>query len=138
MVAKGGVLVVSTGKYTGRSPNDKFIVTEPSSQDKIWWGPVNRSIEQEKFDSLLARVTSHLEERELFVQECFVGADPHYRVPVIVVTETAWHNLFAANMFLVAPADKLDEIEPEFTVLMPLASRLFLKGTVPTLKHLSS
>ncbi len=117
MVAKGGVLVVSTGKYTGRSPNDKFIVTEPSSQDKIWWGPVNRSIEQEKFDSLLARVTSHLEERELFVQECFVGADPHYRVPVIVVTETAWHNLFAANMFLTAPADKLDEIEPEFTAL---------------------
>ena len=116
-VAKGGVLVVSTGKYTGRSPNDKFIVNEPSSQDKIWWGPVNRSIEQEKFDTLLARVTSHLEQRELFVRECFVGADLDYQVPIRVITETAWHNLFAANMFLEIPASQLDGIRPEFTIL---------------------
>ncbi|MFQ5873418.1 MAG: phosphoenolpyruvate carboxykinase (ATP) [Dehalococcoidia bacterium] len=117
IIAKGGVFVVKTGRYTGRSPNDKFIVREPSSEDKIWWGPVNRPFQRGKFDALLGRVVRHLEGRELFVRDCFVGADERYRVSIRVITEMAWHNLFATNMFLKIPPDQLGRVKPGFTVV---------------------
>lgn len=117
IIARGGAFVVSTGRYTGRSPNDKFVVREPSSEDKVWWSDVNRPIEQEKFDALLRRVIDHLDRKELFVRDCYVGADERYRIPVRVINESAWHNLFAANMFLSVPPDQVDEFKPEFTVI---------------------
>ena len=98
--AQGGALVVRTGQHTGRSPNDKFIVREPSSAEHIWWGNVNRPLEPRRFDRLHARVLAHLQGKELFVQDCFVGADPAYRRPIRVITETAWHSLFARTMNL--------------------------------------
>ena len=116
-LAKGGVLVVSTGRYTGRSPNDKFVVSEPSSRDRVQWGKVNRPIDEEGFNRLLRRVIDHLDDKRLFVRDCFVGADERYRLPVRVINESAWHNLFAANMFFPVPRDRIDAFTPEFTVI---------------------
>ena len=117
LVARGGALVTRTGEHTGRAPNDKFIVEEPSSQGDIWWGDVNRPISQAQFDGLRLRVLDHLQNRDVFVQDCFAGADPEFRLKVRVVTETAWHGLFARNMFLQPPVPDLADFEPAFTIL---------------------
>jgi len=92
-VAHLGPLVVDTGHYTGRSPNDKFIVREPGSENHVCWGPVNRPFEAEQFDRLYQRVLAFLQGRDLFVQDCFAGADPSYRKPIRVITELAWPTL---------------------------------------------
>jgi phosphoenolpyruvate carboxykinase (ATP) len=101
-----GPLIVRTGQHTGRSPNDKFIVREPSSEAKIAWGPVNQPLAEPQFDKLQAKLCAYLQGRDVFVQDLFAGADPTYRIPVRVVTEYAWHNLFARNLLIkpVAPA----------------------------------
>jgi phosphoenolpyruvate carboxykinase (ATP) len=116
-MAEGGPLVALTGEHTGRSPKDKFVVEEPSSRDDIWWGDVNVAIDPDKFDRLLAKARAYLQGRDVFVQDCYAGADPDYRLPVRVVTECAWHNLFARNMFIRPGHDALAAFEPEFTVL---------------------
>jgi phosphoenolpyruvate carboxykinase (ATP) len=116
-VVEGGALVVGTGGYTGRSPKDKFIVREPSSEGRIGWGDVNLAMSQERFDRLRQRVLGYLQERELFVQDCYVAADPAYRVPVRVITETAWHSLFARDLFLRPKAEELLDYRPHFTVI---------------------
>ncbi|MHC4817358.1 MAG: phosphoenolpyruvate carboxykinase (ATP), partial [Planctomycetota bacterium] len=95
-----GPLVVRTGQYTGRSANDKFIVKDPETADKIWWGKHNKSIDPGKFNRLLIRLQAYLQGRDVYVQDCYAGADPEYRLKVRVITETAWHNLFARNMFV--------------------------------------
>ena len=112
-----GPLVVRTGQHTGRSPRDKFIVREPSSEAHVWWGDVNQPLEPGKFAVLRARLLAYLQDRDLFVQDCFVGADPRYRVPIRVITETAWHSLFARNMFIQATPDELAVHSPGFTVI---------------------
>ena len=83
-----GPLVVRTGQHTGRSPNDKFVVKEPSSQDKVWWGKVNQPISTESFDLLHKRLMAYLQGKDLFVQDCFAGADARYRSP-------GWHGSWA-------------------------------------------
>ncbi|MCU0271161.1 MAG: phosphoenolpyruvate carboxykinase (ATP) [Acidimicrobiales bacterium] len=100
MLSHLGPLVVRTGQYTGRSADDKFIVREPSSEDRIWWGKHNRPIEESAFDRLLVRLGAYLQGRDLFVQDVYAGADPDYRVKVRVITEHAWHSLFARNLLL--------------------------------------
>jgi phosphoenolpyruvate carboxykinase (ATP) len=117
LIAHLGPLVVRTGQHTGRAPNDKFIVREPSSEGNVWWGKVNQPFEVEQFDRLYRRVLAYLQGRDLFVQDCWAGADPQYRLPIRVVTETAWHNLFARNMFIQATPDELAVHDPRFTVL---------------------
>ncbi|MEP7289181.1 MAG: phosphoenolpyruvate carboxykinase [Chloroflexota bacterium] len=116
-VAHRGALVVRTGQQTGRSPNDKFIVNEPSSADKIWWGKVNRPMSPENFDNLHHRMLAYLQGKDLFVQDCFAGADPTYRLPIRIITEYAWHSLFARNMFILANEAELATHQPEFTVI---------------------
>ncbi len=116
-LAAGGPLVALTGEHTGRSPKDKFIVEEPESRDDIWWGEVNVAIAPDSFARLLDKARAYLQGRDVFVQDCFAGADPAYRLPVRVVTECAWHNLFARNMFLQPSHDQLADFAPEFTVL---------------------
>ena len=116
MIAHLGPLVVRTGQYTGRSPNDKFIVREPSSSDRIWWEG-NCSLEPEKFEGLRRRLLAYLQGRDLFVQDCFVGADHRYRVPLRVISESAWHSLFARNMFLQASPEELVSHRPELMVI---------------------
>jgi len=116
-VAQGGALVVLTGVHTGRSPNDKYIVREPSCESKIWWGNVNRPIDPAKYAALYRQVMAYYQGRELFVQDCWGGADARYRIGVRVVTETAWHSLFARNMFLVPREAELTDFRPDFTIL---------------------
>ncbi len=114
-----GPLVVQTGYYTGRAAKDKLIVEDPSSRDKICWSPVNQPISEEHFDSLLAHVCHYLEGREVFVQDCLAGADQDYEVPVRVITQDAWHALFARTMFI-RPVDfgrTIGVDEPQFTVV---------------------
>lgn len=117
LISHLGPLVVRTGQHTGRAPNDKFIVREPSSEDKIWWGKVNRPFELDRFERLYERALAYLQGKDLFVQDCFAGADPEYRLPIRVVTETAWHSLFARNLFIQATAEELKVHDPQFTVL---------------------
>lgn len=112
-----GPLVVRTGQHTGRAPNDKFIVKEPSSADKVWWGKINKPIAPEQFEILKKRLLAYLQGKDLFVQDCFAGADPQYRLPIRVITETAWHSLFARDMFIRATPEELAAHQPQFTVI---------------------
>jgi phosphoenolpyruvate carboxykinase (ATP) len=112
-----GAFSVATGEYTGRSPKDKFVVREPESEQHVWWGPVNQPFEPAKFDALRQRVVEHLSNQELFVQDLYVGADPDFRMPLRVVTENAWHALFARTMFIRPPQEALVDHVPQFTVL---------------------
>jgi phosphoenolpyruvate carboxykinase (ATP) len=92
-------------------------VREASSADKIWWGKVNRPMDPGTFAAIHRRLLAYWQGRDLFVQDCFAGADPEYRLPIRVITETAWHSLFARNMFVRANADDLARHTPQFTVI---------------------
>jgi phosphoenolpyruvate carboxykinase (ATP) len=116
-LAEGGALVVRTGIHTGRSPNDKFIVEEESSADKIWWGSVNVPMTPAHFQGLKEKMRQHLGERALFFQDLYAGADVAQRLKVRVVSESPWHSLFARNMFLEPEAEALADFAPDFTVL---------------------
>jgi phosphoenolpyruvate carboxykinase (ATP) len=117
-IVEGGALLVNTGQHTARAAADKFIVREESTEERIWWGEYNRPFAADKFNELLARVQSYLIGEELFVQDCYAGADPQYRLPIRVITEKAWHSLFARNMFLpVQTREEARTFVPEFTIL---------------------
>ena len=116
-VAEGGPFVALTGEHTGRSPNDKFIVRDAATEGTVDWGAVNRPIAPESFARVLAKVRRHLSQRDLFVVDCHAGHDPDYRVRVRVVTENAWHALFARNMFIRVPREELAAFKPDFTIL---------------------
>ena len=116
-VAAGGALLCETGQHTGRSPKDKFIVRDDASEADVDWGAVNQPMEPAAFDRLLGRVQSYLQNREIFVQDLYAGADPSHRLSVRVVTEQAWHNLFARNMFIRPPRADLAGFEPDYTLI---------------------
>ena len=101
LIAANGPLVCLTGQHTGRSPNDKFIASDPASDGEVAWGGPNRPISAAHFEALHRDMLSSLDGAELFIQECFAGADPKYRLPVRVVSEYAWHSLFARNLLIV-------------------------------------
>jgi phosphoenolpyruvate carboxykinase (ATP) len=118
VIAAGGPLLCRTGQHTGRSPNDKFIVREPSSEQNVAWGKVNRPIDDESFDAIQKRMLAHLRGRDVFVQDCYAGADPAFRLPVRVITERAWHSLFARHLFIPEPDPaKQVQHDPQFTVV---------------------
>lgn len=117
VLSSHGALVVDTGKHTGRSPNDKFIVEEPSSKAYIDWGKTNKPFDADKFDRLHARVCAYLQSRDVFVVEARGGAAAAYALPIRVITPNAWHALFAHTMFLRPTLDERREHVPEFTVL---------------------
>ncbi|MBI4185113.1 MAG: phosphoenolpyruvate carboxykinase [Proteobacteria bacterium] len=116
VLSREGVLVAHTGVHTGRSPRDKYIVEEPKTRAQVWWSNVNRPLAEDKFEGLLRRVQDYAQERDLFVRDCYAGADPRYRLKVRVISEHAWHNLFAHNMFIVPEAKDLEGFVPEFTI----------------------
>jgi len=108
---------ILTGKYTGRSPEDKFIVEQESVADSIDWGDVNQPISEEIFDKLHKKVVDYLSDKDLYVKDLYAGADSDYRLNVRVVSEAAYHALFAHNMFIRPGKEELKEHTPEFTVL---------------------
>jgi len=113
-----GPLVVDTGKHTARAAADKFVVREQSTEDKIWWGTYNRPFTSESFSALLARLQGYLQGRDVFVQDCYAGADEEYRLPIRIITQKAWHSLFARTMFSkIRSHDLLQRHVPEFTVI---------------------
>jgi len=117
VLAADGPLVVKTGKHTGRSPKDKFVVVEPSSEAKVWWGDVNHPISEAHYDRLRARLVKYVRERDLYAQDMYIGAHPLHRRSLRVYTETAWASIFARNLFRRPPLDELARFEPNFTII---------------------
>jgi phosphoenolpyruvate carboxykinase (ATP) len=117
LISHMGALTVKTGHYTGRAANDKFIVDEPERSAHINWGKVNRPFDAEKFDALYRKMAIYTQGRDLFVQDCFAGASDRHRIPIRIITERAWHSLFARNMFLRATPEELLQHKTEFTVI---------------------
>ena len=117
-LAHGGALVVDTGRFTGRSPQDKFVVDEPGSRDRIWWGEINHSLGEPHFDGLRAKVVAHLADQDvLYVVDHHAGANPDHRVGVRVVTASPYHALFAKTMFIVPSARELEQFSVDALVL---------------------
>ncbi len=117
-IARMGPLVVNSGKHTARAAQDKFIVREPNTEEHIWWGEYNRPISPEQFSEIFNRLQGFVQGRDLFVQDCYVGADPEYRLPIRIITEYAWHSLFARNMFILPQNREEYRLHvPDFTVL---------------------
>ncbi|MBS4191717.1 phosphoenolpyruvate carboxykinase (ATP) [Bacillus sp. FJAT-49705] len=113
-----GAVCATTGKYTGRSPKDKYIVEEASSKDKVDWGSVNQPISEEVFSNLYDKVLNYLQDKdEVFVFKGFAGADKKHRLPIQVINEYAWHNLFAHQMFIRPTDEELLDHQAEFTVI---------------------
>jgi phosphoenolpyruvate carboxykinase (ATP) len=117
LLAEEGPLVCRTGAHTGRSPNDKFVVKEPSSEAQVWWGKVNKPVDPAHFDVLRKDIIAHLKSQELFVQDLYAGADPEFRLPVRFIHELAWQNLFVRNLFIIPPVADLANFQPQFTVM---------------------
>jgi len=116
-LGEGGPMVVDTGKHTGRSPQDKFIVREPGSEDRIWWDG-NKELPEDGFEHVRDKATEFLGSREtLYVVDAFAGADPAQRIAVRVVTTHPYHALFAKTMFIEPAVDELAEFEPDALVL---------------------
>jgi phosphoenolpyruvate carboxykinase (ATP) len=117
LLAKDGPIVCRTGAHTGRSPNDKFVVREPSSEGHVHWGKVNKPIDPQQFDLLKRDMLGYLAAKALYVQDLYAGADPEFRLPVRFIQELAWHNLFVRNLFIVPPEPDLASFAPGFTVI---------------------
>jgi len=117
-IARTGPLVVNSGKHTARAAQDKYIVREPTTEEHIWWGEYNRPMNPDKFNELFSRLQGYLQGRDVFVQDCYAGADPAYRLPIRVISELAWHSLFVRNMFILPRnRDEYRQHVPEFTVI---------------------
>ncbi len=116
-LANNGALVVRTGQFTGRSPKDKFIVRDEITDSTVQWGTVNQPISEAHFDRLFARMQTFWHGRDIFVQDCFVGADPAYTLPLRVISQYAWQSLFARQLFILPEAGNGNAHQPEFTIL---------------------
>jgi phosphoenolpyruvate carboxykinase (ATP) len=117
VIAHEGAVVVRTGQYTGRSPNDKFLVCCQEDNDLIWWGKVNRAFKPENFDRLYTLMTSYLQGRDIFIQDTTACADPDHRLRIRVITESAWHSLFARNLFIRLKPEEMASHVPDYTIL---------------------
>lgn len=112
-----GALYVNTGKFTGRSPDDRYIVDDSFTHDIVDWGKVNKPLSEENFDKIYSRMLKHMEEKELFIFDGYSGADPSLRIPIRVINDKAWHNLFASQIFIKANDNELKKHNPEYTII---------------------
>ena len=116
-LADTGALTCDTGKFTGRSPQDRFIVEDDLTKDQVWWGNTNKPISPESFDRIYNKMLGYLEERKIYVRDAYAGADKTHRLKLRVVNTYAWHNLFCYNMFIEPEEYKLENFDPNFTIL---------------------
>ncbi|WPP48360.1 phosphoenolpyruvate carboxykinase (ATP) [Catalinimonas niigatensis] len=117
VLADSGALMCDTGKFTGRSPKDRFIVKDELTKDKVWWGEVNIPFDADKFDQLYEKMVKFLDGRKIYVRDAAAGADPNYRMNIRVIDTQAWHNLFCYNMFLRLNEEEMAAFRPDFTIL---------------------
>lgn len=117
VLANNGALMVDTGKFTGRSPKDRFIVKDEFTEDKVWWGDINKPFDADKFDSLFNKMIAEANMKKLYVRDAYAGADPAHRMRVRVIDTEASHNLFCYNMFIRPSNEELVDFHPDFTVL---------------------
>lgn len=115
--ASTGALAINTGEFTGRSPKDRFIVKDAITSDNVWWGDINIPFQPSKFDALHDKVIAYLNQKELYVRDCYACADHNYRMDIRVINEYPWSNLFAYNMFIRPTDEELRHFEPEWTVI---------------------
>lgn len=116
-LASNGALTVNTGKFSGRSPKDKFTVDQKPSTNDIWWGSINQKISPKNWDRVHNQVAGYLKGRDLFIFDGFVGSDPRYKMPVRVISELAWHSLFCRTLFIRPTPEELRKHKPQFTVI---------------------
>ena len=116
-LASGGSFVVRTGQFTGRSPKDKFIVRDETTDAHVNWGDVNQPLSAAHFDRLYSKMMAFWQGHDVYVQDCFVGADPEYGMPIRVVSQLAWHNLFARQLFIRPDPEKTGDHKPQFSIL---------------------
>ncbi|MDN5211736.1 phosphoenolpyruvate carboxykinase (ATP) [Fulvivirgaceae bacterium BMA12] len=112
-----GALMCDTGKFTGRSPKDRFIVKDDLTRDKVWWSDINQAFDAEKFDRLYDKMVATLSMKKLYIRDAFTGADPQHRLKIRVIDTQAWHNLFCYNMFIRPEHEELEDFHPDFTIL---------------------
>ena len=118
IISEMGTLIVRTGSYTGRSPDDKFIVRNKTTENKIDWSQENKPFDEEDFDRIYHRVLGYFQGNDIFVQDCYAGADKRYRIPIRVISEYAWHSLFVRNLFIrINDLNEYENFKPEFTVI---------------------
>jgi phosphoenolpyruvate carboxykinase (ATP) len=115
--SSAGTLAVNTGEFTGRSPQDRFIVKDDITEDRIWWGNINIPFESDKFDALYEKVTAYLSEKELYVRDSYACADVNYKTNIRVINEYPWSNMFAYNMFLRPDENELESFQAEWLVV---------------------
>jgi len=121
-----GALVVTSGKHTARAANDKYIVREPTTEEHVWWGEYNRPYGPDQFNELYDRLQGYLQGRDVFVQDCYAGADPEYQLPIRIISEYAWHSLFARNMFIRPKSyEEYRQHIPGFTVVCAPSFKAF-------------
>ncbi|MEO0580623.1 MAG: phosphoenolpyruvate carboxykinase (ATP) [Bacteroidota bacterium] len=116
-LAENGALCVNTGEFTGRSPKDKFVVKDENTENAVWWGDVNQPISVEKYELLLGKVQSYVQDKELFIRDLYAGVDPNYRLNVRVINTIPWANLFVNNMFIRPEREDLENFEPDWTII---------------------
>jgi phosphoenolpyruvate carboxykinase (ATP) len=117
VVNSTGSLSVNTGKYTGRSPDDRFIVYDDTTRDTVDWGKINHQFSSDKFEKLFEKMKDFVDNKELFVFDGFVGADPGTRLPIRVINDHVWQSMFSSNLFIRPTTEELEKHEPEFTIL---------------------
>lgn len=116
-LAENGALTADTGKFTGRSPQDRFIVEDDITRDTVWWGDINKKFDADKFDQIYNKMVSYLSDKEFFVRDAYACADDHYRLNIRVISECAYQNLFARNLFLRPGTDEIADFQPEWHVI---------------------
>lgn len=112
-----GALMSDTGKFTGRSPKDRYIVFDDKTRDSVWWGDINIPFDSQKFNVLFEKMKAFLADKELFVRGAYAGADENHRLKLKVINTKAWHNLFCHNMFLRPSEDELIDFQQDFTII---------------------
>jgi phosphoenolpyruvate carboxykinase (ATP) len=117
LLTNTGALAIDTGEFTGRSPQDRFIVEDDVTRETVWWGDVNKKFDAGKFDQLQEKMVKYLAGKEVFVRDAYVGADEKYRLKLRLVAEFPWSSMFAYNMFLRPEIEELKSFSPEWHII---------------------